>query len=146
MIPLGRAFTVVTGERSGKSSRSTTFSTTRWPGSCTRLERRRGAHDAIRGLESVNKVIRVDQQALGQTPTSNPARSPGCSTRSALFAQLPEAKLRGFSPRRFSFNVAGGRCEMRGRGQLRIEMHFLPDVWVECDACRGQATSWRPWP
>ena len=99
-----------------------------------------GAHDAIRGLEQINKVIRVDQQPLGQTPTSNPATFTGVfDLIRELFAQLPEAKLRGYPPRRFSFNVPGGRCEKcEGNGQLRIEMHFLPDVWVECDACHGQ--------
>jgi len=99
-----------------------------------------GAHDAIRGIELVNKVIRVDQQPLGQTPTSNPATFTGVfDLIRSLYAQLPEAKLRGYTPRRFSFNVSGGRCEKcEGNGQLRIEMHFLPDVWVECDTCRGR--------
>ena len=99
-----------------------------------------GAHDAIRGVDLVNKVIRVDQQSLGQTPTSNPATFTGAfDLIRSLFAQLPEAKLRGYTPRRFSFNVPGGRCEQcEGNGQRRIEMHFLPDVWVECEACRGR--------
>ncbi len=99
-----------------------------------------GAHDGIRGIELVNKVIRVDQQPLGQTPTSNPATFTGVfDLIRALYAQLPEAKLRGYTPRRFSFNVSGGRCEKcEGNGQRCIEMHFLPDVWVECDACRGR--------
>jgi len=98
-----------------------------------------GAHDAIRGVERINKVIRVDQQPLGQTPTSNPATFTGVfDLIRSLYAQLPEAKLRGYTPRRFSFNVPGGRCEKcEGNGQLRIEMHFLPDVWVECDTCHG---------
>ncbi len=98
------------------------------------------AHDNIRGLELVNKVIRVDQQPLGQTPTSNPATFTGVfDLIRDLYSQLPEAKLRGYSPRRFSFNVPGGRCEKcEGNGQLKIEMHFLPDVWVQCDACKGQ--------
>ena len=99
-----------------------------------------GAHDSIRGIEQINKVIRVDQQPLGQTPSSNPATFTGAfDLIRTLFAQLPEAKLRGYQPRRFSFNVPGGRCEKcEGNGQLRIEMHFLPDVWVECDTCHGQ--------
>ncbi len=99
-----------------------------------------GAHDGIRGIEQINKVIRVDQQPLGQTPTSNPATFTGVfDLIRSLYAQLPEAKLRGYTPRRFSFNVPGGRCEKcEGNGQLRIEMHFLPDVWVECDTCRGR--------
>ncbi len=99
-----------------------------------------GAHEAIRGLEQINKVIRVDQQPLGNTPTSNPATYTGVfELIRTLFAQLPEAKLRGYSPRRFSFNVPGGRCEScEGNGQIRVEMHFLPDVWVECETCRGR--------
>ncbi len=85
-------------------------------------------------------MIRVDQQPLGQTPTSNPATFTGVfDLIRTLYAQLPEARLRGYTPRRFSFNVAGGRCEKcEGNGQLRIEMHFLPDVWVECDTCGGR--------
>jgi excinuclease ABC subunit A len=85
-------------------------------------------------------VIRVDQQPLGQTPTSNPATYTGVfDLIRTLYAELPEAKIRGYTARRFSFNVPGGRCEKcEGNGQLRIEMHFLPDVWVECDECRGQ--------
>ena len=99
-----------------------------------------GAHDAIRGVEQINKVIRVDQQPLGNTPTSNPATYTGVfDLIRQLFAQLPEAKLRGYTARRFSFNVPGGRCEAcEGNGQQCIQMHFLPDVWVECETCRGQ--------
>ncbi|NLX55306.1 MAG: excinuclease ABC subunit UvrA [Planctomycetaceae bacterium] len=99
-----------------------------------------GAHDAVRGIEFINKVIRVDQQPLGNAPTSNPATFTGVfELIRLLFAQLPEAKVRGYSARRFSFNVPGGRCDRcEGNGQLCIEMHFLPDVWVECDTCRGK--------
>mgnify|MGYP001005144309 CR=1 FL=1 len=97
-------------------------------------------HDAIRGVEQINKVIQVDQQPLGQTPTSNPATYTGVfDLIRTLYSQLPESRLRGYTPRRFSFNVPGGRCEAcEGNGQLRIEMHFLPDVWVECETCRGK--------
>ena len=85
-------------------------------------------------------MIRVDQQPLGSMPTSNPATYTGAfDLIRTLFAQLPEAKVRGYQPRRFSFNAPGGRCEAcEGNGQKRIEMHFLPDVWVECDVCRGR--------
>ena len=138
-IPLG-AFTVVTGPSgSGKSSLVEDVLFASLARTLHRAKTFPGAHDAIRGVELVNKVIRVDQQAIGQTPTSNPATFTGVfDLIRSLYAQLPEAKLRGYTARRFSFNVPGGRCEKcEGNGQLRIEMHFLPDVWVECDTCRG---------
>ena len=99
-----------------------------------------GSHKAIRGVQNINKVIRVDQTPLGNTPTSNPATYTGLfELIRTLFSQLPESKVRGFSPRRFSFNVPGGRCEeCAGNGQICIEMHFLPDVWVECETCEGR--------
>ncbi len=99
-----------------------------------------GPFDEIVGLEHINKVIIVDQQPLGSTPASNPATYTGVFDHiRELFARLPEAKIRGYRPGRFSFNRAGGRCEAcEGNGQKCIEMHFLPDVWVECDACRGK--------
>ena len=139
-IPLG-TFTVVTGTSgSGKSSLIEDVLYQSLARTLHRAKTFPGAHDAIRGLEQINKVIRVDQQPLGQTPTSNPATFTGVfDLIRTLYAQLPEAKLRGFTPRRFSFNVAGGRCEKcEGNGQLKIEMHFLPDVWVECDTCHGR--------
>ncbi len=99
-----------------------------------------GAHDEIRGVQYIDKVIRVDQQPIGNTPTSNPATYTGAfDVVRTLFAQLPESRLRGFTQRRFSFNVPGGRCEKcAGNGQICIEMHFLPDVWVTCEACNGR--------
>ncbi|MGE0536179.1 MAG: excinuclease ABC subunit UvrA [Pirellulales bacterium] len=99
-----------------------------------------GAFTGLRGVEQINKVIRVDQQPLGNTPTSNPATYTGAFDQiRALFAQLPDSKVRGYTARRFSFNVPGGRCEScEGNGQRCVEMHFLPDVWVECDTCHGK--------
>src|SRR6185369_14419924 len=139
-IPLGvlTAFTGVSG--SGKSSLVEDILYNQLAKTLHRASTVPGAHEAIHGVEMINKVIRVDQQPLGNTPTSNPATYTGVfELIRGLFAQLPEAKLRGYSPRRFSFNVPGGRCEKcEGNGQLRIEMHFLPDVWVECDECRGR--------
>ncbi len=139
-IPLG-TFTVVSGPSgSGKSSLVEDILFASLARTLHRAKTFPGAHDAIRGVELINKVIRVDQQPLGQTPTSNPATFTGVfDLIRSLYAQLPEAKLRGYTPRRFSFNVPGGRCEKcEGNGQLRIEMHFLPDVWVECDTCHGK--------
>jgi excinuclease ABC subunit A len=99
-----------------------------------------GAHRGIRGIEQINKVIRVDQTPLGNSPSSNPATYTGAfDAIRDLFAHLPDAKLRGYTARRFSFNVPGGRCEeCCGNGQKCIEMHFLPDVWVECETCKGR--------
>ena len=139
-VPLG-AFVAVTGvSGSGKSS---LIDDILYRALSKRLHRAStfpGAHDAIKGVAKINKVIRVDQQPLGNTPTSNPATYTGVFEQiRELFAQLPEARVRGYTPRRFSFNVAGGRCDKcEGAGQLRIEMHFLPDVWVNCDVCDGK--------
>jgi excinuclease ABC subunit A len=107
-----------------------------------RLHRARtvaAAHDDILGLDNIDKVINVDQDPLGNSPSSNPATYTGVfDLIRQLFAQLPESKVRGWQPKRFSFNKPGGRCEAcEGNGQKKIEMHFLPDVWVECDVCHG---------
>lgn len=98
-----------------------------------------GAHDAIDGIELVDKVISVDQTPIGSTPTSTPVTYSGAfDLIRELYAKLPESKVRGYTTRRFSFNQPGGRCEAcEGAGQKRIEMHFLPDVWVTCDSCGG---------
>jgi excinuclease ABC subunit A len=99
-----------------------------------------GAHDEVLGLDHIDKVINVDQDPIGNTPSSNPATYTGVfDLIRQLFAQLPEAKVRGYLAKRFSFNKPGGRCEAcEGNGQKKIEMHFLPDVWVECDVCQGK--------
>ena len=99
-----------------------------------------GAHKGIRGIEHINKVIRVDQTPLGNSPTSNPATYTGVfDAIRELYSYLPDSKIRGYTARRFSFNVPGGRCEeCFGNGQICIEMHFLPDVWVKCEACKGR--------
>lgn len=98
-----------------------------------------GAHDQIDGLEFVDKVINIDQSPIGRTPRSNPGTYTGVFDEvRQLFTELPESKIRGYKPGRFSFNVRGGRCEAcQGQGQLRIEMQFLPDVYVPCDVCHG---------
>jgi excinuclease ABC subunit A len=97
------------------------------------------AHDSVEGLEQLDKIINIDQSPIGRTPRSNPATYTGAFTPIRdWFAGLPEAKTRGYKPGRFSFNVKGGRCEAcQGGGVIKIEMHFLPDIYVECDICKG---------
>uniref|UniRef100_A0A7V3YKH8 UvrABC system protein A n=1 Tax=Candidatus Caldatribacterium californiense TaxID=1454726 RepID=A0A7V3YKH8_9BACT len=99
-----------------------------------------GDHDAIEGVEYIDKVIVIDQSSIGRTPRSNPATYTGVFTDiRALFAQLPESRARGYKPGRFSFNLKGGRCEAcQGNGVIKIEMHFLPDVFVTCEQCQGK--------
>ncbi|MBU43080.1 MAG: excinuclease ABC subunit A [Spirochaetaceae bacterium] len=101
---------------------------------------RPGKHKKLEGLKNIDRVIAIDQEPIGRTPRSNPATYTGLFTPiRELFSNLPEAKLRGYKPGRFSFNVAGGRCEnCEGAGILKIEMHFLPDVFVTCDVCQGR--------
>jgi len=138
-IPLG-VMTCVTGvSGSGKSS---LVIDTLYKALCQRLYRskeRAGAVREIRGLETLDKVINIDQSPIGRTPRSNPATYTGVFTEIRdLFAGLPESKLRGYKPGRYSFNVKGGRCEAcSGDGIIKIEMHFLPDVYVQCEVCKG---------
>ena len=139
-FPLG-TFTCVTGV-SG-SGKSTLVNEILYPALSNRLHRARlrpGAHDRIDGLGDVDKVISIDQSPIGRTPRSNPATYTGVFDHiRALFAQTREARARGYKPGRFSFNVKGGRCEVcRGDGQIKIEMHFLPDVYVPCEQCHGR--------
>ena len=100
---------------------------------------RPGAHDKILGIEHIDKVIDIDQSPIGRTPRSNPATYTGVfGLIRDLYALTPEARMRGYRPGRFSFNVKGGRCEAcEGDGIIRIEMHFLPDIYVTCEVCRG---------
>jgi excinuclease ABC subunit A len=138
-FPLG-LFTCVTGvSGSGKSS---LVSQTLHPALAQRLHnasRPAGVHDSVEGLEHVDKVINITQDPIGRTPRSNPATYVGVYTGiREIFAQTPEARARGYKPGRFSFNVKGGRCEAcKGHGQKKIEMHFLPDVWIRCNVCKG---------
>ena len=139
-IPLG-TLTCVTGV-SG-SGKSTLIVETLYKALARQLNNARahpGAHDAIEGLEFLDKVIDIDQSPIGRTPRSNPATYTGAFTPIRdWFAGLPEANSRGYKPGRFSFNVKGGRCEAcQGDGVIKIEMHFLPDVYVQCDVCLGQ--------
>ena len=99
-----------------------------------------GAHGAIKGLEKIDKVIEIDQSPIGRTPRSNPVTYTGIFSHvRELFATTPEAKIRGYKLGRFSFNVKGGRCEScRGDGQIKIEMHFLPDIYIPCEVCKGK--------
>ena len=138
-FPLG-VFTVVTGV-SG-SGKSTLINEILYKGMANHLYRsyhKVGAHKEIRGTENIDKIINIDQSPIGRTPRSNPATYTGVfDSIRELYSQTPEAKMRGYKQGRFSFNVRGGRCEAcRGDGIIKIEMHFLPDVYVPCEVCKG---------
>jgi excinuclease ABC subunit A len=139
-IPLGM-FVAVTGvSGSGKSTLITDLLYASLARHFYRARVVPGLHDRIEGLDHLDKVIDIDQSPIGRTPRSNPATYTGLFTPiRELFAQLPEAKMRGYGPGRFSFNVKGGRCEAcEGDGLVKIEMHFLPDVYVPCEVCKGR--------
>ena len=139
-IPLG-TFTCVTGVSGG--GKSTLVIETLYKAIARRLNGAREhatPHDRIDGLEFIDKIVDIDQSPIGRTPRSNPATYTGAFTPIRdWFTNLPEAKARGYKPGRFSFNVKGGRCEAcQGDGVIKIEMHFLPDIYVQCDVCKGQ--------
>jgi excinuclease ABC subunit A len=138
-FPLGQFICVTGVSGSGKSS---LIDETLYPALARKLYRSKrdvGAHSDLIGVENVDKVIDVDQSPIGRTPRSNPATYTGVFTFiRELFSKVPDSKVRGYKPGRFSFNVKGGRCEAcRGDGVIKIEMHFLPDVYVTCEACGG---------
>jgi excinuclease ABC subunit A len=139
-IPLG-IMTVVSGVSGG--GKSSLVIETLYKAVMKKLHNSRdnpGVHDKITGIENIDKIIEIDQSPIGRTPRSNPATYTGAfSPIRDWFTGLPESKARGYKPGRFSFNVKGGRCEAcQGDGMIKIEMHFLPDVYVKCDACKGK--------
>ena len=139
-VPLGE-FVVVTGvSGSGKSTLITDILYRRLAHVIYRAHDKPGAHDTIEGVEQLDKVIDIDQSPIGRTPRSNPATYTTAFTGIRdLFAQVPESRIRGYQPGRFSFNVKGGRCEAcKGEGIVKIEMNFLPDVYVPCEVCKGK--------
>jgi excinuclease ABC subunit A len=138
-IPLGRLVCITGVSGSGKSTLMIEILYKALARELNRAKTKPGDHDAIKGIEHIDKIVNIDQSPIGRTPRSNP----GTYTKlfdhiRDLFADLPESKIRGYGKSRFSFNVKGGRCEAcRGHGQLEIEMQFLPDVYVPCDVCHG---------
>ena len=139
-FPLGRLIAVTGVSGSGKSSLVTQILYPALAAEIWRSRDRPGAHDSIEGIEQIDKVIQIDQSPIGRTPRSNPATYTGLwAPLRELLAAVPEARLRGYKPGRFSFNVKGGRCEAcEGAGIVQIEMHFLPDVYVACEVCKGK--------
>jgi excinuclease ABC subunit A len=139
-FPLGKMIVITGVSGSGKSTLLNEVLLPALKRSVNRQSEKYDGYDSIEGAEEIDKVINIDQSPIGRTPRSNPATYVGAFTPiRALFASLPESKARGYKQGRFSFNVSGGRCEhCQGDGTLKIEMHFLPDVYVTCDVCKGK--------
>ncbi len=139
-FPLGKMIVVSGVSGSGKSTLVNDILAKELHVRLNRAHEAVGRHDDIEGIDNLDKVIIIDQSPIGRTPRSNPATYVGLFTPIRdLFASTPEAKIRGYKPGRFSFNVRGGRCEnCKGDGMIKIEMHFLPDVYVTCEVCKGQ--------
>ncbi|MCZ7568596.1 MAG: excinuclease ABC subunit UvrA [Ardenticatenaceae bacterium] len=139
-LPLGKFICITGVSGSGKSTLVVDVLYRRLAQVLHRAKAHPGAHDHIYGVENLNKVINIDQSPIGRTPRSNPATYTNLFTQIRdLYAGLPEARLRGYKPGRFSFNVKGGRCEAcQGDGEIKIEMNFLPDIYVKCEVCKGK--------
>ena len=139
-FPIGK-FVAVTGvSGSGKSTLVNEIVYKALANELSKTRTRPGAHEAVEGIDAFDKVIEIDQRPIGRTPRSNPATYTDLFTHiRELYSLTPDAKVRGYKPGRFSFNVKGGRCETcKGDGQIKIEMHFLPDVYVPCETCKGK--------
>jgi excinuclease ABC subunit A len=139
-FPLGKMITVTGVSGSGKSTLVNDILAAELLRQLNRANTVPGKHDSISGIENLDKVVLIDQSPIGRTPRSNPATYTGLFTPiRELFAATPEANIRGYKAGRFSFNVKGGRCEnCQGDGMIKIEMHFLPDVYVACEVCKGK--------
>ncbi|HEX5808133.1 MAG TPA: excinuclease ABC subunit UvrA, partial [Anaerolineales bacterium] len=139
-IPLGKLVCITGVSGSGKSTLMVDILYAALARDLNRAHMQPGEHERIEGIEHLDKIINIDQSPIGRTPRSNPGTYTGLFDEiRKLFAELPESKMRGYKPGRFSFNVHGGRCEAcQGQGELRIEMQFLPDVYVPCDVCHGK--------
>ena len=139
-FPLGKFICVTGVSGSGKSSLVNEIVYKKLATELNRAKMRAGKHKAIKGMENLDKVININQSPIGRTPRSNPATYTGVFTDIRnLFASTQESKMRGYNAGRYSFNVKGGRCEAcQGDGIIKIEMHFLPDVYVPCDVCKGR--------
>jgi excinuclease ABC subunit A len=139
-FPIGKFIAVTGVSGSGKSTLVNEIVYKALANQLQKMRTRPGKHEAVEGIEAFDKVIEIDQRPIGRTPRSNPATYTDLFTHiRELYSLTPDAKVRGYKPGRFSFNVKGGRCETcKGDGQIKIEMHFLPDVYVPCETCKGK--------